>query len=227
MGKICLFLCTILVLILICGIDSCIQDIDSSINISLDAKESNKPLEINNSSINENEPLSYDNYPNVTELHWGHMPITYFIKNPRLCGSNVVEQIKQSFDIIENETSGAVNFEFKEGEGDISVECFDRYDNNVSQLASSRTYADANIWAFNDEAGNVISKGEIRLFKITLGQSYYGRCSSYPDTIIHEILHLFGFQDEDNGGGIMYKYITSCVGKIDQDIIDKLKETYR
>lgn len=169
----------------------------------------------------------YDNYPNIKELHWGHMPLKYFILNPQICGNRVVDQIIQSFDIIENETDGIISFERVYNEEDISVECFDRYDPNVSELVSKNTYADSGVnYVFDDGVENVAAHGQIRLFKVTPG-SYYGRCGKgYPVTIIHEILHLFGFEDTHKGSSIMYLYVGLCLEKIDKEIITQLKETY-
>lgn len=174
------------------------------------------------------EDYSYDDYPSIKELHWGKMPINYYVKNPNICGPLVMGQIEWAFNAIQNETNNVITFENREdeeGKG-ISIECFGRYSGDVTDL-TSRVQADARVtYVYNDSIENVIYAGEVRLLKVTPGM-YVGRCGdSYPNTIVHEILHLFGFEDNFKGNSIMYAYIDACNEEIDADIINQLKETY-
>lgn len=171
---------------------------------------------------------SYDDFPKISELHWGKMPIGYNVTNPGICGDKILWQIIDAFKTIENLTEGTVSFEEKNSsEGNIILfECFHRYGDNVDiSFRAGNTYAYAKItYVYADEKENVIHTGEIKLHRITPG-SYYGRCGAKDPTILHEILHLFGFEDNGKPSSIMYRYIGNCV-EIDKEIITKLKKTY-
>lgn len=155
------------------------------------------------------------------------MPIKYFIENPEVCGVKIVNQINSAFDTIENETEGVVRFSEEKDEIGISVKCTPRYGKNVSIAEQTgNTYAYAGVtYVFDDGIGNVIANAEINLLRVTFG-NYYGRCGEKPTTIIHEILHLFEFEDNGDATSIMYRYIGNCVD-IDKEIIEKLKDTYK
>jgi hypothetical protein len=169
---------------------------------------------------------SYDDFPQISSLHWGKMPITYTILNEDICGHTVVSQIVDAFQRIQTETNNTIMFEKLDSEGKISLECFKRYDSNIALQASS-TYADARVThVYADAKENVIYAAKINLYKVTEG-TVYGRCGlDYPETIIHEILHLFGFEDTNHGSSIMYMYIGACHGEIDQEIKEELIKTY-
>ena len=173
------------------------------------------------------EDYSYDDYPHLTGFHWGKMPVKYFIMNPERCGAKIVEQIRTAFGTIQNKTDGIVTFEEGFIEDGISIECFHRYGEDISTgMQASSTYTSADIvYVFDDEVGNVISNGEIKLYKITLGK-YYGRCGSEPVTIISGILNTFGFENNGDSDSIMYRYVGNCDTEIDEKIIKKLKEDY-
>jgi hypothetical protein len=195
---------------------------------NLETTNSNNELQTRNESQEENLVIySYDDYTDIEELHWGKMPIKYHIMNPEVCGPKVIEQINDAFETIQNETDNIVKFEQTEEDVGISIECFHRYGENIpiTTKASSK-YAYAKIThVFDDDKKNVISRAEIKLFKLTPGK-YYGRCGKEPVIIIHEILHLFNFDDSGKSRSIMYRYVGSCDLEIDEDIIEKLKETY-
>ena len=174
------------------------------------------------------ETFSHDNYPHIEEMHWGKMPVTYTVNNPEVCGIKVFEQIKEAFETIEAETEGVVYFEKTEEDGEITINCFYSYiESSGITKKIGKIYADARIThIYNDTIGNVIARGEIRLYRIKIGR-YFGVCEANSGTIIHEILHLFGFEDNENPRSIMYKYIVdNCNAKIDSEIIGKLKEMY-
>lgn len=178
----------------------------------------------NNSLVSES--FSYDDYPHIKELHWGKMPIKYTIKNPDVCGTKIVEQIKSAFETLKNETDGKVNFAEETEDPKIFIECTPRYGKNVSIVQqTSNTYAYARVThVFDDELDNVISRAEVNLLRVTKG-NYYGRCGEKPTVILHELLHLFNFEDNGDSTSIMYRYIGNCV-EIDEEILNNLKETY-
>ena len=50
-----------------------------------------------------------DNFPNISETHWKHVPVTYRIKPG--CNERQINLIKLAFQKIKNETSSIVYFE--------------------------------------------------------------------------------------------------------------------
>ncbi|MBU0761374.1 MAG: hypothetical protein KJ600_06385 [Nanoarchaeota archaeon] len=67
-----------------------------------------------------------DQFSNVEELHWGHMPLTYKVIDGEICEGIQLRAIKNSFEILENLTDGYVSFVESGGNVDIDVYCIDR-----------------------------------------------------------------------------------------------------
>jgi hypothetical protein len=85
---------------------------------NLDYKFSN-----NNSDNNLEDNIEKDSFSNMDELHWAHMPLTYNITNKEDCEDYELKNILDSFEIIENSTSGIVNFIEAENNPDIVLRC--------------------------------------------------------------------------------------------------------
>src|SRR3989338_10203472 len=63
-----------------------------------------------NSELMINETIN-DDYANVVEPHYTHMPITYKIKHPEECINGMDSRIKLALSIIEEDTDGVVRFQ--------------------------------------------------------------------------------------------------------------------
>ncbi len=171
-----------------------------------------------NQTIKEN--ISLDNFSNITQLHWGHMPVTY-----KLTGEPTEKQlnlITMAFSKIEEETSGLISFEEDKENPDITI-YFDpanyRYDEE-SYIEGQALITEV------DSLRNLILKGNI---------TFYGggtACNTgYPALEIHEILHLFKMPHSPLFGSIMGRYSAysselCTIKKIDPEYISCLKYIY-
>tara|TARA_Y100000310_G_scaffold343922_1_gene453946 strand:- start:98 stop:1180 length:1083 start_codon:yes stop_codon:yes gene_type:complete len=73
------------------------------------------------------EPIIEDQFSNVEQFHYPHMPIRYKLSNPEGC-SVPLKNVELSFDILENRTESIVSFEEVNGEEDIDIQCINRDD---------------------------------------------------------------------------------------------------
>lgn len=152
----------------------------------------------------------------INKLHWYHMPITYYFSTvdtdgSRDCPDFQKERIRKAFNIIKEETDGAVQFQEEDIYGDIFIMCF-------STKGSGGYMTEAEAEYINE--GNVIVEGNLYFYT-------HMNCGTWPDVEIHEILHLFGYEHIDDEWSIMTPIAKRCdLGKIDEDIVQDLIETY-
>jgi hypothetical protein len=64
-----------------------------------------------------------DQFENIKQLHWNHMPLKYKIINLQDCGGDEVKEARKAFELVQNQTDNLVRFEETEGESDIKLEC--------------------------------------------------------------------------------------------------------
>jgi hypothetical protein len=173
--------------------------------------------------------LTEDQFSEIKDLHWTHMPLTYSID--RNCG-NLAENIRKSLSIIENSTNRAVYF--KEGSNpDINISCSQV--ENCHEKKTERVW----FWIITTEAvcehesgtaqitrikGNKIINAKINLFLVPKTKNE--NCS---ETEIHEILHIFNYKHSENNKSIMYpsKENDECNEKIDSEIANDLISKYK
>ncbi len=159
-----------------------------------------------------------DDFSNTTELHWNHMPLNYKIYN---CTEYETKRIINGFDRIATETNVVSFNKIEDNEkADISIIC---YEYSKFEDPGYMTAGEAMYWTYIDT--NIISKAEIYFYGIT-STTYSGGCITYPDTEIHEILHTLGFSHVRGYNYIMNPEHTYCPSKLNQYIINKLKEIY-
>ena len=154
---------------------------------------------------------------------WDHMPITYsFIEVPSengvyKCIQQKNELIIKAFNSIEESTNN-IKFEEVEDIGDIKIHCLPK---DISRIGDYYyTIADA-LPMIED---NKIISGELNFYTDSFPNLGTSNCY---DTILHEILHLFDFYDDENLEGMMssVKQI-QCLYKIDDWIVYQLNELY-
>jgi hypothetical protein len=75
-----------------------------------------------------------DDFFNIQELHWTHMPLTYSFNNLG-CSEVQINHFLKGISIIENLTEGKVSFIETNEEGDLQVNCIDR-DFLISELTN-------------------------------------------------------------------------------------------
>jgi len=128
--------------------------------------------------INEEENI-INQSPKIKELHWDHMPLTYFIKEScktRLNG-DLEKGINDALVFISEKTDNFITFENKsDKEVDIIFNCdTPQFQNDILAEALPE---------ISDK--NIITSGEIFIYSADdcLGKR--------PVTLIHEIMHLLG-----------------------------------
>jgi len=166
-----------------------------------------------------NQPIV--NQPKTIEgIYWDHMPITWNFDNKEVCGDYQANRIERAFNAIQEETNNIIQFKKVEGNArDITVYC----EKNLPVSESPGFYITGETKSRVD--GNKIVGGDIYFYN-TGKYTYSGGCVSYPNTEIHEILHLFGFKHVDERFHIMNLSPTYCPSRINSDVIEKLIEVY-
>jgi len=160
-----------------------------------------------------------DNFPNISEVHWTHMPLKYKFENE--CIERLVNLSKLAFKKIEFETSYLVSFEETLEEPDISIYCKPtRYDKS-----GEYEIADA-FFTTSPDYENLIIKGEINIY----GQGSV--CNTgYPALEVHEVLHLFDIPHNPLIRSIMHPYSAESSSRckiieIDEEYISCLRYIY-
>lgn len=173
-----------------------------------------------------------DYFSNAIGLHWRHMPLTYSFDNEEDCGNYQAKRIELAFETMEKETEGVIRFRKleknernkdiennKENETtDIVIYC-----NKIVFLSEPGFYVAGEAQHFVEE--NFITYGELYFYN-TGKYSYSGGCPSYPNTELHEILHIFGFEHVEERNHIMNPNPTYCPTKLNKDIVEKLTRVY-
>jgi hypothetical protein len=155
-------------------------------------------------------------------LHWGHMPITYYISNEEECGDYEARKIIRGFNEVENATKGAVFFEKIDQPADINIKCsfiedcyrywVDVQETKIYRYESICNHIKGTAW-ITRARGYEILNAEIELIGLAgFAETNYGRGSSgfyigscgHATTEVHEILHTFGFGHKNDTKSIMY-----------------------
>lgn len=178
----------------------------------------NQPINENNNSSNYTEP----NTETSNEIKWDHMPITYrYIDTEEFistCKDYIKERIDRAFNEITNATAGVVSFRRlneQESREDIAINCSNKVEVQDAEVGTSTAGL-----AGPQTIRNKIVHGQITFYP-------YRNCGTYPDTELHEILHIFGFEhNETNRLSLMYPAILKCDGKLDNYIREELIRIY-
>ena len=64
-----------------------------------------------------------DNFSNIEQLHWAHMPLTYSVSDADDCEDWEIQEFIDAMKIIENSTNGIVSFVKVENESDLKFHC--------------------------------------------------------------------------------------------------------
>jgi hypothetical protein len=169
-----------------------------------------------------------DDFSKISELHWRHLPIKYFIKNEKECGTYESGKIDRAFNEISESTNKTLYFEKINNSAEADIELFCSFIENCYKI---ETWKDG-YWEYKEESicehelgiaqiteteGNKIIKAEIELIGLggfsetsnrvgkEMSGFYVGTCGD-SNTEIHEILHVFGFGHSQNQTSIMYPH---------------------
>jgi hypothetical protein len=169
--------------------------------------------------------LTGDEFYYIDDLHWTHMPITYYIVNEEECGSYEVNKIKRAFDEVENTTYSIISFKKIDKPADIDITCSfieDCYERKIDIQHYGDYYTrtvyeticphKGGIAGITNTKGRKILKATIEMiglagFAETAGKGasgfYIGSCG-HPTTEIHEILHTLNYGHVNDENSIMY-----------------------
>jgi hypothetical protein len=172
---------------------------------------------------NLNNDINEDDYKNIEEIHWGHMPISYKIEcfsNDSLSCIKSKDRVILALNSIQSETSNVVSFVEKNETPDINVYLFKEKSNIKNRGELVEGFASPYFYKFKP---NLISSAEINI-------NVFGICKDYPAMEIHEILHTFGFGHTVILGKVMSRYASydekDCPAKIEDEIIANLTRIY-
>lgn len=252
-------------------------------------------------NISKNIQTTEDQFPNIKELHWGHMPLTYQVINRENCGNLGDKEINLSFEILQNNTDYLVKFILTDENPDILVNCInlkDEYKKREKEISSAtkicknltyekpiptgviyeisglnksdhyilttkiflKTGNSSKIMeicyiqkkdlsfdpednlpelpdpdqefgiiietqgiAFPNFSSNLAGKGLINFYII----NGWKTCSGFPTKVIHEILHLFGFDHSREENDLLFPLLKCWNQKeINQKYLSCLKYIY-
>lgn len=158
---------------------------------------------------NTNETLQQ--YPN---MRFASRIITYTINNS--CSQNRKQRIRESFNILENET-GILTFVEENENGKISIEC-DETKKRTAQSHVKLGEGGVNEIVKVDDL-YIINRGKITYF-------HNEDTCAYPNVEIHEILHVLGFKHAPNPLNIMYNF-SNCNQRIPNEIKEEIQRLYK
>lgn len=160
--------------------------------------DSSEEIINNNTSYNNTDDYLVDVVKEVDEVssdypHFTNLTITFSMKGINIDHNKKGERMRNAFQIIEDQV-GEFNF----------IEISDYNNANIKVNFPMGNNMNTITWTtpFSDSEGN-IEGGEIEVINI-----YREDCDDYPEMEIHEILHIFGF--DDNPKTIMRQYPEGC-----------------
>lgn len=132
---------------------------------------------------------------------WDHMPLTYSFDEG--CVGPILDRIRWAFEEIENSTSNIVSFRKVEFGADILFMCYeDQLDLGDGEITLG--YAEPYYY------GYIIDSATISFGSVSESKRPQS-CIYYPYLELHEILHVFGYEhNDDNTHSIMYPLEEGC-----------------
>ncbi len=187
-----------------------------------------KPIELN--AIISNIPqLKNSGFSNVIQFYpnmkFNHNNITY--KVDLNCPNDKKTRMIKAFEMLSRDVSW-INFseEYEGTEADIDVSCSENEKYNLDTSEKKHEFFIAGEGGARKitqtERYNIINKGVILLYE-NLQNSV--QCD-WPNTEVHELMHVFGFSHSIDKNSLMYPYLKSCDQKLDNSIIRELNRIY-
>ncbi|MFA5174542.1 MAG: CARDB domain-containing protein [Candidatus Pacearchaeota archaeon] len=153
-------------------------------------------------------------YPN---MKFNHNEISY--KIDASCTEEKKNNIIGAFDELSKKV-GLIRFVLSENP-DIDVSCTEDEKNAIKENYFIAGEGGAKE-IIQTERFNVITQGIILLY----GNPHKAVKCDWPNVELHELIHVFGFDHSSDKNSLMYPYLTSCNQRLDQSIVDNLKELY-
>ncbi len=134
-------------------------------------------------------------------LAWDHMPLTYSLAPE--CVGPIIPRIELALNELTNRTAGAVSFEKTDKNADISFLCSkEKIELSTDGITLGQAYYNT--------LGNEIVSAQIQFGSVT-EDSRPSSCPNYPQLELHEILHVFGYEhNEQNHYSIMFPFEDGC-----------------
>lgn len=148
------------------------------------------------------------------------LPITYAV-NETACGELMSGRFDKAFAQLTSETMGIVTFQKVEGSANIKIMCY------LEAMEEGEYFTSAH--ATLGKQGKKIDGATMVFYNVDpIGNARFsGGCLSYPNTELHELLHVFGYIHNEKEGSIMNPISPGCrVLKVDEKIIEDLKKFY-
>lgn len=154
-------------------------------------------------------------YPN---MKFNHNEISYNIE--AACEEEKKARMREAFRLLQSEV-GIISFYETNEEPDIRVTCTQTIESSTGRnfFVAGEGGAEQII---QTKKYNVITKGIVLLY----GNPHGSVSCSWPNVELHELMHVFGFEHSEDQNSLMYPYLASCDQKLDQEIINDMKELY-
>lgn len=167
--------------------------------------------------------LENSNFGSVLQFYsnmkFNHNNLSYAIDNS--CPLQKRKNILSAFDLLSSEIM-VINF-YKSDNPDIDVICSNDPKYNVLEKSEFFIAGEGGAKEIVPTGRfNVINKGVILLYE----DSDNSIECELPNTELHELMHVFGFNHSQDPNSLMYPYLKSCDQKLDDSIINKIKELY-
>ncbi len=171
--------------------------------------------------IREIENTTEDMIKDPGKKYWDHMPLTYRFEDTEefisTCQDHIKERVKGAFDIVKNETSGAVYFVEVDYDEDIIIRCSNKIQTDGRAAVGISTAGEGGPTLIQ---GNKILEGELNFYP-------YRNCGTFPDVELHEIMHVLGFGHNNSSRlNLMYPTNLKCDGTFDDYLKEELIMIY-
>jgi hypothetical protein len=168
--------------------------------------------------------ITYTEPPNSSSSppKWASFPLSYYFTNESVCGDYQANRMKRAFEIIKNQTNGAISFIENNNTGNINIICLTDY--RTGEVLGAYTSGEGSYIS----SGSTITGGQINILHMGAGR-YSGGCANFPNIEIHEIMHTFALQHSNISSSVMYPVSSSrnCISdRIDNETINVLNSIY-
>ncbi len=178
----------------------------------------NELPELTNSSFG--EVLQF--YPN---MKFNHNNISYIIDNN--CDLEKEKNIMDAFDFLSSKVMSIKFYPVLSNEpeesADIAVSCGADEKYNPSEKKDFFIAGEGGAKEIIPTGRYYVINGGIILL---YGDPVRSIKCDWPNTEIHELIHVFGFNHSGDKNSLMYSYLESCEQKLDESIIRELKNLY-
>ncbi len=162
--------------------------------------------------------LSYKVNQFRPNMKFNHNSISYKIDSE--CSEEKKERMIRAFNELSKRV-GVINFYLSFDNPDIDVKCSEEVVKSTKKDFFIAGEGGAN-FVVDTGRYNVILNGTIILHENSKKVIY----CNWPNVELHELLHVFGFAHSKDKNSLMYPYLESCEQRLDDSIVEDLKQLY-